>query len=223
MFGRRRPAIDVQQAAGHGQRPEWFGPLLDLKQDLHRLGANASPHEPGGDLAELLDLVGAAVVHLGHIARRARQKHHHGSIAHGSAYRLLKVMDVVGRDSSRPCGGMAGKVDDAAQQLPLEIPDAQHANLRIGGAGWLDDGWISLSGVRHGEAVLHPEPAIERDLVLDPESQAAPGRDLAHSAAQTASTIACSALTRYSGLAQTVWSYTRERTRGDASSNSPGK
>ncbi|MGA2703039.1 MAG: hypothetical protein ABSH35_18330 [Isosphaeraceae bacterium] len=43
------------------------------------------------------------------------------------------------------------------------------------------------------------------------------------SAAPTASTIACSTLARYSGLAHTVRSCTKDRTRGDASSNSPGK
>ena len=117
MFGRRRPALDPQQPGLRGQRPERFGPLLDLQQNLHRRGADASPHESRGDLAELLDLLGIAVVHLGDVARRPRQKNHHGLIAHDPPDRLLQVINVVGGDSSRSGRGMAGEVDDAAQEL----------------------------------------------------------------------------------------------------------
>ena len=170
--------------------------MLDLEQDLHCLGADASPHEPRGDLAELLDLVGTAVVHLGDVARRPRQKDHHGLIAHDPPDRLLQVVYVVGRDSSRPGRGMTGEVDDAAHELALRIPDTQHADLRIGRSRGLDDGRVPLPGVRHGEAVLHPEPAIERDLVLEAVSQPAAGRGPPGIAVHTASTIPCSTLAR---------------------------
>ena len=62
---------------------------------------------------------------------------------------------------------MAGKVHDAAEQLSLLVPRADHADFRIGGAGRLDDVGVALPRVRHRQAVLHPKPPIEGDLVFD--------------------------------------------------------
>ena len=56
---------------------------------------------------------------------------------------------------------MAGEVDDAAEQLLLVVPDADDADLRIDGAGRLDDVGVALAGMRDRAAVAHLEAAIE--------------------------------------------------------------
>ena len=61
---------------------------------------------------------------------------------------------------------MAGEVDDDAEQVVAEIPDADGADLRIDRSRVAHDLGVAGAGVREGEAALHAYAAVERDLVL---------------------------------------------------------
>ena len=61
---------------------------------------------------------------------------------------------------------MTGEIHDAAEQAAFQVPDPHHADLRIGWPGRAHNLRIAGARMREREAVLHAEPAVERDLVL---------------------------------------------------------
>ena len=155
-----------------GHRRERSCGLLHRQQRLDRFRADAPADVSGRDLAELLDLVRAAVVNLGDVARHARQKYHDGLVPQQAPNGLLDVIDIVRRDSAGTGGGVAGEVDDTAQKLPFLAPRSQHAHLRVDRSGRFEDAGIALAGMRHREAVAHAEPPIEGRLLV----RSKPGR-----------------------------------------------
>ena len=139
---------------------------LDGQQHLERLGADASADELRPFLGPIV-LIRTTIIHLGDIAQGAVEEHHHHVLAVVRLNDLFQVVNVVGGDSSGTGRGMAGKVDDAADQFAVLVPDADDAYLGIDRSRGLDDVRIELSGVGHGQPAAHLKPTIERHLVLD--------------------------------------------------------
>ena len=146
-----------------------------LEQDLEGLGADPAADELGPAVAARV-LVGAAVVDLGDVARGPGEEDDDRVLAVVALDGLLQVVDVVGRDAAGAGRGVAGEVDDAAEQLVrvLGVPGADDADLRVDGPGRLDDVGVALARVGDRPAVAHPEAAVEGDLVLDPLADAGP-------------------------------------------------
>ena len=68
---------------------------------------------------------------------------------------------------------MAGKIDDATQELARLVPHADDADFRVHRSGDFDDIGIALPGMGEGQPVLHSESPIEGHLVFDPGTDAA--------------------------------------------------
>src|SRR5205823_5765065 len=126
----------LKRAALHGQ------------QDLEGLGAHLATDELGPAVAVRV-LVGTAVVDLGDVARGPGQEDHDAVLAVIALDRLLQVVDIIGRDAAGASRGVAGEVDDAAQQTVgvLGVPGPDHADLRVHGSGWLHDVRVAQAGV----------------------------------------------------------------------------
>ena len=90
------------------------------------------------------------------------KEHHDGLLAVSALDRLLQVVDVIGRDPAGVGRGVAGEVDDAAEQFAACRPRRRSRRPPDRPARRLDDVGIALAGMRDGQAVLHPEAAIER-------------------------------------------------------------
>ena len=119
-------------------------------------------------------LVGAPVVDLGDVARGPGEEDDDAVLAVVALDHLLQVVDVVGRDAAGAGRGVAGEVDDAAEELVriLGVPGADDADLRVDGPGRLDDVRVALARVRDGPAVAHLEAAVEGDRLLAPLADA---------------------------------------------------
>src|SRR5207248_2176013 len=64
--------------------------------------------------------------------------------------------------------GMAGKVDHAAEQPLLRVPDADYPYLGVGRPSGLDEVRVALPRVSDSPAVTHLEAAVEGHCPLQP-------------------------------------------------------
>ena len=65
---------------------------------------------------------------------------------------------------------MAGEIHHHTEQVPLHIPHAHRADLRINRPGVTENLGIARAGMREGQPALHAQSTIERDLVLVAEA-----------------------------------------------------
>src|SRR5205823_14465786 len=121
--------------------------------------------------------VRALVVHLRHVAGRPIKEDDDRVLAVVPLKDLFQVVNIVGGDAAGAGRGVAGEVDDAAEQFFLRVPDAEDAHLGVDGPGRLEDVRVALAGVRDGPAVAHPEAAVEGHGAFQPAADAGPGTD----------------------------------------------
>ena len=143
-----------------------LAPRSDQQQRLIGLGADTSPNDLAPFLgAGILEL--GEVIHLGHVSARALQKDdRQRRIARGPPQRLLHRPNPVRGNAAGTGRRMTGEIHHAAEQAAFQVPDAHHADLRIDRPGRAHDLRVAGAWMREREAVLHAEPAVERDLVL---------------------------------------------------------
>jgi len=70
---------------------------------------------------------------------------------------------------------MTDEVDQAAFQIPLFIPDSDHADFGIDGTCRFDDVRIAGAWMSICDSVSHQEPAIKGDLFLNAHTSATLG------------------------------------------------
>ena len=160
--GARRAISSTVWPALNGLR----SPGCHVEQHLHGLGTHASPDQTRPGFRPRI-LGGIQVVDLGHITGRSGQEHDNHVLAERAANRLFQVVNVVGRNATGTRCGMAGEVDDAAEQLALFVPSADHAHFRIGRSRWFDNIWVALPRMCERETVTHAKAPVEGHLVFD--------------------------------------------------------
>src|SRR5262249_44221521 len=139
---------------------------LHRQQHFQRLGSHLAPNDLGPALAVGI-FVRTLVVNLRDVSGSAVQKDDDRVLAVVALNGFFEIVNVVGGDAAGAGGGVAGKVDDAAQESLLLVPAADDADLRIGRAGRLDDVGVAKPGMRDGSAIAHLEAAVESDGPLD--------------------------------------------------------
>src|SRR5262249_23215744 len=122
-----RPRLDRRERAGfHGE------------EHLERLGTELAANElrPAFGVG-LLEWI--LVVHLGDVTGGAVEEDDDGVLAEVALDYLFEVVNVIGGDAAGAGGGVAGEVDDAAEELLFVVPGADDADLGVGRAGRLNN------------------------------------------------------------------------------------
>ena len=140
------------------------------QHDFHGLGPDGTTHQHGAVSSSRLDHR-RGIIDLSDIARGTVDKDHDDLIAESSAYHFFNAPGKIGRDPGRTRRGVAGKVDDTADEFSGFVPSSDDTNFGIDRAGRPDHFRIAVAGMSEAEPARHAPASVKTNTFLLPASE----------------------------------------------------